>query len=316
MKTCTWLVISCCVLCACNLEPDRDLATAEVMNIGMNSAPLATAAVPPLGVGIAPIDGTGGDGAPAVPGRGPAEGAAGAIRFYGGQWLIPFQGTPGSTIQNVSCDVIPNASSTDLVELVGDLGVIGSVVVPATTGQVIRAWITAPHAVTNGETFVIRHSPRDRTSGAFTTGVQQITILGCAVNVSGGLRTKVIHGMLGVSRSGVYPTYFPIGGMAGLGSCPYAFGLAFDVGDIITAIRATVIDAPGSTVRFVLNSFSPGIRATSNTSNGSAVIQVLTAGPMSVVVENSNWYSVDFTPVTGSGVTQVIGIEIDYIPAG
>ncbi len=100
--------------------------------------------------------------------------------------MIPYGGRPGSTIQNASCDVIPNASSTDLIELIGPAGsgVIGSVVVPAATGIVIRAWITTPHMIADGESIVLRHSPRDVAAGAWTSGAQQLTILGCAVNAT------------------------------------------------------------------------------------------------------------------------------------
>ena len=166
------------------LDAGVDAATLDAaarpspMNVGL----LPGASIPPLGEGVAPMGGTGGDGATSVPGKGPAEGGPGAIRWYGGQWQIPYSGRPGSVVQNVSCDVIPNGQSTDLIELLGPGGVIGSVTVPAITGVTIRAWITVTHAIADGEVLVLRHSPRDVATGGWTTGVEQLTIVGCAVN--------------------------------------------------------------------------------------------------------------------------------------
>lgn len=145
---------------------------------------LAGSGVPPSGEAVAPISGLGGDGDPvaaAAPGWTPG---AGAVRWHGGQWIIPYSAHPGRVVANMWCDVQPRADATDLVELVGQSGVIGSAAVPAATGVVIRAWIlpTGGYMVHDGEQLVIRHSPRDATTGAWTSAAQDMTIVGCSVN--------------------------------------------------------------------------------------------------------------------------------------
>jgi hypothetical protein len=143
--------------------------------------------VPPLGEGVAPILGYAGDGATVVTAVGGWSSGPGAVRWHGGQWLIPYVGRPGASLLNISCDVRPSATATDLVELVGAAGVIGSVTVPATTANVtIRAWIVLPpspeRTIGDGENLIIRHSPRDAATGAWTSSAQDMSIISCGVN--------------------------------------------------------------------------------------------------------------------------------------
>lgn len=157
-----------------------------VQNIGL-PAGLAASAVPPLGVGLAPSIGRGGDGdQTAEPMQvGGWTSGPGAVAIYGRQWVTPFQVAPGSTVQNVSCDVWnPNATAgvTDTMELLGSAGVIASVSIPASTAVVIRAWLSPlSYLVPDGGPLLLRHSTKT-SAGVWTSSSQLVTVISCAVN--------------------------------------------------------------------------------------------------------------------------------------
>lgn len=295
--------------------PDALSADAMVgggpMNVGLGDS-----GVPPLGEGVAPLDGVGGDGSPSVPGKGPAEGAPGAIRWYGGQWLIPYQGRPGSTIQNVSCDVIPNASSTDLIELIGSAGVIGSVTVPAATGMTIRAWITTPHLIADGEVLVMRHSPRDSTTGAWTTGTQQLTILGCAVNTITPhvlaiqlAPTGPATALSGTMIAGAIPT------QSGQLNATFIAGFALPQGSHIVGIRAGVQDNSGCRMAATLGhagASGAGFWNLGTASDGSGNTQTISSPTLDVVVSTSEAYYAALRSVAGTSSCLVIWAEASY----
>jgi hypothetical protein len=182
MKRATWLVVSFCALCACAQGPEDELTATAVRDVGLKTDS-AAASVPPSGDGVAPVVGFPGDGAATVTQVGGWSGGPGAIKWHGGQWVIPYDAHPGSVITNMWCDVVPNATSTDLIELIGSAGVIGSVTVPALTGIVIRAWIipSPGYTVPDGGPIVVRHSPRNTATGQWTGVADDLTIISCAV---------------------------------------------------------------------------------------------------------------------------------------
>jgi hypothetical protein len=175
----------CEVLCIAGMisacaGSDLPLETAEISNIGLSAA----VGVPPLGEGIAPISGRGGDGAPVVVAIGGWSGGPGAVKWHGGQWVVPYSAHPGASLMNASCDVVPRADASALVELVSSNGqVLGSSTVPATTANVvIRTWpFVGSHPVVDDEQVVMRVSPRDALTGAWTSEAQDMTIISCAV---------------------------------------------------------------------------------------------------------------------------------------
>lgn len=187
MKRTSGLLFLCSTLwmvAACAASDPADVAI-TIQNVGLSSV-----TVPPSGEGVAPVIGSPGDGAAVVTRIGGWSGGPGAVQWHGGQWIVPYQAQPGGVLANMFCDVKPNATSTDLVELVGSNGVIGSTTVPATTNNVIiRAWIlpSGGYTVHDGEHLVIRHSPRDSTTGAWTGATQDLTIISCAVNTTSGV---------------------------------------------------------------------------------------------------------------------------------
>src|SRR5678816_3041427 len=116
-------------------------------------------------------------------------GGPGAVKWHGGQWVMPYEVTPGSTLSNVSCDIWNPTTSAPvnvLVEVVSSNGqVLGSSTAPASTSVVIRSWpFVGSHLVVDGEQVVVRLSPKDATTGAWTTSAQDVTVIGCSVRTT------------------------------------------------------------------------------------------------------------------------------------
>lgn len=161
-----------------------------VVNVGLTSSGLGTAAgTPPLGEAISPVSGAPGDGLAVVSQVGGWSTGPGAVRWHGGQWVMPYSLRPGSTLLNVSCDIWNPAltpAASVLVEVVSSNGqVLGSSPVSASSSVVTRAWpFVGTHAVVDGEQLVVRLSPRDVLTGAWTTELQDTTVIGCAVNAT------------------------------------------------------------------------------------------------------------------------------------
>lgn len=156
--------------------------TAEIQYVGIS----ADAGVPPLGDGIDPSAGVGGDGSWVTTKIGGWSGGPGAVQGHGGQFVIPYVAHAGSTILSVSCDVVPRADATDTWDVLGAGGsTIGSFTVPATAANVIIRGLVTPdlgHRIGDGENVVIRHSFRDAVTGAWTSAAQDMTVISCAVN--------------------------------------------------------------------------------------------------------------------------------------
>lgn len=158
-----------------------------IQDVGLPRQISSGSGVPPLGVGVAPSLGRGGDGdQTAQPLQiGGWSGAPGAVAMYGRQWVLPVHVEPGRTLANVSCDVWdPNTSPavTVLVELVSSSGgVLGSITASASTSTISRVWILPPaHQVADGEHTLIRISPRN--AAGWTPASQPVTAISCAVN--------------------------------------------------------------------------------------------------------------------------------------
>lgn len=188
------------------MSEDASVNTTSVRAVGLEGVQ-QTSSVPPSGEGVAPLIGYGGDGAAVVTGVGGWSTGPGAVKWHGGQWIIPYGAAPGSVVTNMFCDVVPRADATDTMELVGANGVIGTATVPATTNNVIiRAWILPAnngYVIHDGEQLVMRHSPRDSTTGAWTSAAQDLTIVGCAVRTVAATTTLVIPAQMAVPTFGV-----------------------------------------------------------------------------------------------------------------
>lgn len=158
-----------------------------IQDVGLPRQISSGSGVPPLGVGIAPSLGRGGDGdQTAQPQQiGGWSGGPGAVAMYGRQWIIPVHVAPGRTLANVNCDVWnPNtaAAVTVLVELVSSNGgALGSVAATASTSTVSRVWILPPaHQIADGEQALIRIWPRN--AAGWTPASQPVTVISCAIN--------------------------------------------------------------------------------------------------------------------------------------
>lgn len=170
------------VIAGCGVGGD-EVREATVQNIGLQ----ASASVPSLGEGIPPVIGSGGDGSPAVTAIGGWSGGPGAVKWHGGQWVMPYEVQPGSVLQSVSCDIwnpTTSAPANVLVEVISSNGqTLGSTTLLASTSVVFRTWpFIGTHAVVDGEQLIVRVSPKDATTGAWTTGAQDTTVIGCSVN--------------------------------------------------------------------------------------------------------------------------------------
>lgn len=182
-------------LAGCSSD-DAALAELPLQHVGIASSSLgSTSGVPPLGEGVPPVVGHEGDGAAVVTQVGNWSGGPGAVKWHGGQWVMPYQASPGTMLQNVSCDVwnpTTAAPANVLIEVVSSNGqVLGSTTLPASTSVVFRAWpFVGSHAVIDGEQIAVRLSPRDATTGTWTSAAQDVTVIGCAVNATWA-RTQV-----------------------------------------------------------------------------------------------------------------------------
>jgi hypothetical protein len=174
----------CASVAACAGAPaDEEIAT--VQNVGLTDG----VAVPPKGVGVAPILGYPGQTPASVPAASVgASGAPGSIALYGGQWVLPLPVAPGAKIANVSCDMITNSSTVATMELVGRSGTVTSKTIGPANGVHATLWLLPTdadpngYAVGDGEHVVLRLSFRDSATGTWSTGAQQMPIAGCAVN--------------------------------------------------------------------------------------------------------------------------------------
>lgn len=189
------ILMLCEVLCISGMIAGCDVSESALESSVVRDIGLPVSGAPPLGEGVAPSIGRGGDGTPVVVAIGGWSGGPGAVRWHGGQWVMPYAAHPGSTLQNVSCDVVPRADASALVELVSSNGqVLGSSTVPATTANVvIRSWpFVGSHAVLDGEQVLMRISPRDSVSGAWTSATQDMTIINCAARATAAAETHSI----------------------------------------------------------------------------------------------------------------------------
>lgn len=312
MKSCNRGIVSVLLLLtACGAETP-DLFTASIQNVGLVQA----SGVPSLGEGIPPSTGREGDGAAIVTQVGGWSSGPGAVRWHGGQWVVPYSGHPGATLANASCDIAPRADATALVELVSSNGqVLGSSTVPATTANVvIRAWVVLNgHVLLDGEQVVMRVSPRDAATGAWTSAAQDMTVISCAVNSSGAagiLQTLQISPM-NSAFTGIQPWN------AGIGSGGLTIGLPMKNGDQIVGLRARIKDALGMTFHLSLQSVVDGVPATVATgsaSAGTATVQTLSLTTPAIIVVSGTNYQASIDRLTGSGLSSVYWIEADVIP--
>lgn len=316
MNSCNRVIVSVLLLLAgCGTEAP-DLTTATIQNVGL----VQTAGVPPLGEGVAPIIGRGGDGSPVLVADTSWSTAPGAVKVHGGQLLVPYSGTPGALLQNVACDVKPRADATDTIELVGPAGVLGTTTVPATTANVIiRAWIvlSTPRLVADGDIFVMRHSPRDAATGAWTSAAQDMTVISCAANAATTKTLSIPLSSPFVTTSAPSAS-LPLATSASTAVVPFSL----PIGSTITATRAVVhdntagpttlkvglltIDGPGTGAAIASN-FGPA-------SAGTGAVQAITSTPIATVVQSGRWYAVEVIYATGTASASVAGAEVDYLP--
>lgn len=197
------ILVLCEVLCTAGMIGGCDVGDGPLEMSAVRDIGLPASGVPPFGEGIAPSGGRGGDGSPVVTAVGGWSGGPGAVRWHGGQWVMSYQAAPGSTLLNVSCDVVPSPTATDLIELVSSNGqVLGSNTVPATTANiVIRSWIllSPGHQVVDGEQVVLRHSPRDSATGAWTGSAQDLAVINCAANTQRRFHTYKLSPLWGAN---------------------------------------------------------------------------------------------------------------------
>lgn len=292
----------------------------EVQNVGLQQQIGSASGAPPLGDGIAPLAGAGGDGAPVVTGSGAAvagPAGPGAVRWHGGQWIVPYQGHAGSTVANVSCDVIPNATSTDLVELVGPAGVIGSVVVPAATGITIRAWpFVGAYAVPDGGHVVIRHSALHVGTGAWTGAGEDLTIISCAVNAI-SLTTTTIAATAFVAEDPIHHPIDYIFGPAEGANFMTRATVTVPVGHQIVAARALLRDSstdPNAKLDLQLisiNNNGTNVIASSPVSAGTGALQMLTIAPAIVVQPHTAYFLHVFALGVPSAQDELWFAEVD-----
>jgi hypothetical protein len=289
-------------------------------------------AVPPKGVGIAPIDGHPGNPAASYPVASiGANNAPGSIAPYGGQWIVPLPVAPGAKILNTSCDYITTAGVVTTMELVGRAGIITSKVIGPASGVFTTVWLLPTDADPNGYTVgdgevpALRLSFRD-TSGAWTTSAKQQPVLSCAVNASAGagiaaaqtvnIPVETSPSLIGSAASG-YSTNTSWGLNASGGDGAMFIAHAIPVGSTVTAIRAKVDDASGVPITIALLSKEmpalglPTWAARGNTASSSG------SGAVQQVSLATNYLVPSFTEVavavnsTGSGGFHVYALEAD-----
>lgn len=290
----------------------------------MANANVQTSGVPPLGEGVAPVGGFPGDGSPVTTRAGGWSSGPGAITWHGGQWIVPYTAHPGSSIANVSCDVLANATSTDLVELVSSNGqVLGSTVVPAVSGVVIRAWIVlaSGHTVIEGEQLIMRHNPRSVGSGAWTGPAEDHVIISCAVNTS-KVHTITVPIVASISAPSLTANLLSITG-SGFGGSHVAVPLPLAVGQTLSAVRVRVADSVGLSTGATVSRFAEALLrqddsnenfttvATASPSLGNNTEQTVAISPLSVQVASGSQYWVALQNASGTGQSLVYRLEID-----
>lgn len=283
-----------------------DLTAATIQNVGLSQ----TSSVPPLGEAVAPVTGYPGAGAAVVTSVGGWTGGPGAVTWHGGQWLMAYPAQPGQVLQNVACDVVPNSTSTDLVELVSSNGqILGSNTVPAVTGVVIRTWIvlTGGHPLIDGEQVVLRHSPKDSMTGAWTGPAQDMTVISCAINTT----TGVLHTIQYPIDLGSATTWQD-GQTLGNGGAKLVMGL----GDEIVAVRARVQDTGTTRLAVALQRVAEGMAttvATSAQSLGNGTKQTLGISGLTETVASGQTYQVVIQRPVGTDNCFSWWIEVDSI---
>lgn len=277
-----------------------DVTTMAVQHVGLS----LDAAIPPLGVGVPPRAGDGGDGAPVVTQVGASSSRPGSIRWHGGQWVVPLSVAPGSVLANAMCSVLTNPTATDLVELVSSNGgVIASNTVPAASGLNIWTWLipTASHVVVDGEQLIIRHSPRDSMSGAWTSASQDLTLVSCAVNARRA-RTYKLNPLSGVNV-GAGAFQVQSGNLTG-GWSPLNDGdllgleLRAEVGERFEQVTASVYGNTGYTVTMTMlgedDAFHVATDLGHTASSAANSLQTLTIPSTEVVTTSTRNYALQF----------------------
>jgi hypothetical protein len=309
----------------------------SVQNIGLDTwlishpewAAVQASGVPPLGEAIAPISGFPGDGAAVTTQVGGWSSGPGAVRWHGGQWVMPYTLTPGSSLSNVSCDIwnpTTSAPANVLVEVVSSNGqVLGSATAPASTSVVFRTWpFVGTHAAIDGEQFVVRLSPRDATTGAWTSAAQDTTVIGCAVrSAAAAVAAATINipviptpAGAGFAANGFAVTSWAVNtSAADDGVVLPVHGVP--VGATITSVRAKLSDSTGAPATAVLQAKEmPGLAPPIWTGKGSAAsagtgaIQLIQFSPGYVVPASTEMILV----VHGISVSplRIYSAEIDY----
>jgi hypothetical protein len=322
MRRVNSLLVYVCALIGCAGAEER--AEPPIRNVGISEQTLGSASgTPPLGEAIAPVVGGPGDGSPVVTAVGGWSSGPGAVRWHGGQWVMPYAISPGATLLNVSCDVwnpTTAAPANVLVEVVSSNGqVLGSAPPVTPSAQVVtRAWpFVGAHAVVDGEQLVVRISARDATTGAWTSAAQDVTVIGCAVN-STRQRTLSLSPHAWVGLHGTVVTYGQSATIAG-GTALVAESLGLPVGSVITALRVAIIDSanPRSQVAAELSSTTPSGQeidiVSTPTSSGTGSPQVLAAGSLSAIIQPATCYWIMAKMMSGNGSVALSGTEIDYI---
>jgi len=242
-------------------------------------------------------------------------GGPGAVRWHGGQWVMPYALKPGSTLLNVSCDVwnpTTSAPANVLVEVVSSNGVLGSTSLPASTSVVFRTWpFVGTHAVADGEQLMVRLSPKDATTSAWTTGAQDTTVIGCAVNTArvaaAGVPRTMQVSPLGSGAS--YPPWNVVIGSGGL-----IVPLLMNNGDQIIGLRLRLADVTGMALALSLQSVIDGVAstvATSAASSGAGAKQTLSVPGLAANVVSGTNYQAAISRVSGSGLPSLYWIEAD-----
>lgn len=315
--------IASVVLMVCTLFPgcadsDHASASTSVQDVGLQAASGSAAPLPSLGEGYAPVIGSPGDGAATVTQVGGWSGGPGAVTWHGGQWVMPVAAAPGAIVKNVACDVQPNGTSTDLMELVGENGVIGSTTVPAVTGVTIRSWIipTSGYTVGDGEHLVIRHSPHDSTTGAWTTAGQDLTIISCAIAATKPTIITIPLAVTGpaTGTSGTMIAPFATTA-AGQLNAMYNAGFSVPVGSHIVSISASVQDNAGCKLAATLGhagATGAGLWTLGTSSDGSGNVQTIQSPTMDVVTLPTEAYYAVLRTVAGTSACSVFWASVAF----
>jgi len=311
------------IVVGCAGAPPEELAL-PLRNVGLIGSVSATAdavsqasGVPPLGEGVAPISGSAGDGATVVTQVGGWSGGPGAVRWHGGQWVMPYSPRSGATLQNVSCDIwnpTTSAPANVLVEVVSSNGqVLGSATAPASTTAVIRAWpFVGAHPVIDGEQIVVRLSATDAMTHQWTTGAQDTTVIGCAVNEA-RTHTIVVPVPAAVARTGggVPAASLQSGSASWLvaSTGELVYPLPVYAGDVITGFRVFGNKQSSSSTRLAATLMTASSSGGSVTGSATASNQiaapgsfVLTVTGLSTVAAAGNSYVIQADSTTGSSL--------------